>query len=309
VKKAQAEVEKQEQAQSERERLNRERDKLADELSRAKDEFTAAHGQLEGLEATRKKVEETMASVQKKMQKDLDTLSGEFTDLKKPAGTRDEAFQLDESARQLQSRRHSLQTDIITLKNQVKTLEEKIERAAALRQELEQHKRKMADARTLAQALRGDEFIAFIQQEAYRRLAADGSVHLKVLSSDRYSFTVDEEDFHVIDHWNADEPRPVTTLSGGETFLASLALALALAEGLSGMSSGHKKFALESLFLDEGFGTLDSETLETVVAGIEGLSAHDRLIGIISHIPDLAERMPTRIQVRKSVGGSTIEVS
>ena len=103
--------------------------------------------------------------------------------------------------------------------------------------------------------------------------------------------------------------QPSTTLSGGETFLASLALALALAEGLSGMSSGHTKFALESLFLDEGFGTLDPETLETVVGGIEGLSASNRLIGIISHIPDLAERMPIRIEVRKSVGGSTIQVS
>jgi DNA repair protein SbcC/Rad50 len=309
LKKVQAEVKKQEQAQSERERLNAERDKLAEELSLAKDNFAAAHGQLEGLEATRKKVEETIVSLQKKMQKDWEALSAEFTDLKEPAGNRDEAFQLDESARQLQSRRHSLQSDIITLRNQIKTLEEKLERAADMRQELEQHKGKMADARTLAQALHGDEFIAFIQHEAYRRLAADGSVHLETLSSGRYSFAVEKEDFQVIDHWNADEPRPVTTLSGGETFLASLALALGLAEGLSGMSSGHTKFALESLFLDEGFGTLDSETLETVVAGIEGLSAADRLIGIISHIPDLAERMPTRIQVRKSVGGSTIEIS
>ena len=75
------------------------------------------------------------------------------------------------------------------------------------------------------------------------------------------------------------------------------------------MSSGHTKFALESLFLDEGFGTLDPETLEFVVAGIEGLSANDRLIGIISHLPDLAERMPARINVRKAVGGSSIEMS
>ncbi len=309
LKKVQAEVEKQEQARSERERLNIERDKLAEELSHAKDDFAAAHGQLEGLEATRKKVEETIVSLQKKIQKDSEALSAEFADLEKPAGNRDEAFQLDERARQLQSQRDDVKNRIVTLRNQIKTLEDKLERAVTLRQELEQHKGKMADARTLAKALHGDQFIAFIQHEAYRRLAADGSVHLETLSSGRYSFTVEKEDFQVIDHWNADEPRPVTTLSGGETFLASLALALALAEGLSGMSSGHTKFALESLFLDEGFGTLDSETLETVVAGIEGLSAADRLIGIISHIPDLAERMPTRIQVRKSVGGSTIEIS
>jgi DNA repair protein SbcC/Rad50 len=309
LKKVQAELEKQEQARAERERLSGERDKLAEEVSRAKDDFAAALARLEGLEATRKKVEETIASLLKKIEKDSEALSAGFDDLEKPDGNRDEAFQLDERARRLQSERDDLKNRIVTLRNQIKTLEDKLERAVAMRQELEQHKGKMADARTLAQALRGDEFIDFIQQEAYRRLAADGSVHLKMLSSDRYSFTVAEEDFHVIDHWNADEPRPVTTLSGGETFLASLALALALAEGLSGMSSGHTKFTLESLFLDEGFGTLDSETLETVVAGIEGLSANDRVIAIISHIPDLAERMPARIQVRKSVGGSTIEVS
>jgi exonuclease SbcC len=66
-------------------------------------------------------------------------------------------------------------------------------------------------------------------------LLANGSAHLKTLTADRYSFSVDKDEFQVIDHWNADEPRPVTTLSGGESFLASLALALALAEGLSGL--------------------------------------------------------------------------
>ena len=72
----------------------------------------------------------------------------------------------------------------------------------------------------------------------------------------------------------------MTTLSGGETFLASLALALALAEGLSGLSHGRGRFALESLFLDEGFGTLDAETLDVVLQGVETLSTTDRLVGI-----------------------------
>jgi exonuclease SbcC len=101
----------------------------------------------------------------------------------------------------------------------------------------------------------------------------------------------------------------VTTLSGGESFLASLALALALAEGLSGLSHGRDRFALESLFLDEGFGTLDAETLDVVLQGVENLSTTDRLVGIVSHIPELAERMPSRIEVRKAVGGSTVEIT
>src|SRR6185503_7971643 len=123
-------------------------------------------------------------SLQKKIRKDSELLSGEFTDLEQPSGHRDEALQLDECARQLQSARQTLHGRIIDLRNQTKVLEDKLERAAALRQDLERNQKKMAIARTLAQALRGDEFIAFIQQEAYRRLAGDGSVHLKLLSSD-----------------------------------------------------------------------------------------------------------------------------
>jgi DNA repair protein SbcC/Rad50 len=174
---------------------------------------------------------------------------------------------------------------------------------------MELHKSQAAVARDLALALRGDQFIAFIQAEAYHRLAQDGSVHLDSLSSGRYSFDFDKDEFVVVDHWNADEPRPVATLSGGESFLASLALALALAEGLSGLSHGRSRFALESLFLDEGFGSLDPETLDVVIQGIETLGSSERLVGIVSHIPELAERMPGRISVRKAVGGSSIEVS
>ena len=178
-----------------------------------------------------------------------------------------------------------------------------------MRKEIEHHRSEAAVGHELAKALRGDQFIAFIQQEAYHRLALDGSRYLKTQRSDRYSFDFDKDEFVVLDHWNADEPCPVTTLSGGESFLSSLALALALAEGLSGLSHGRCRFALESLFLDEGFGTLDAETLDVVLQGVENLSTTDRLVGIVSHIPDLAERMPARVHVRKAVGGRTIELS
>ena len=216
--------------------------------------------------------------------------------------------QLERARVAAQSNLDALRGDIHRLEEQVKTVEAQIIRAAELQGEIERLRDDAAVARDLAQSLRADQFIAFVQQEAYRRLATDGSLHLKTLSSDRYLFDFDKDEFVVRDHWNADEPRPVATLSGGESFLASLALALALAEGLSGLSHGHGRFALESLFLDEGFGTLDPETLDTVLEGIENLSTTDRLVGIVSHIPELAERMPSRIYVRKSAGGSTVEV-
>jgi exonuclease SbcC len=92
----------------------------------------------------------------------------------------------------------------------------------------------------------------------------------------------------------------VKTLSGGETFLASLALALALAESLARLSAGgHAVEALDSLFLDEGFGTLDGETLDIVVAALDALHGGQRLVGIVTHVRDLAERMPARLEVRR----------
>ncbi len=302
-------LKQEEAARNELENLNKERDKVSEQLSGSKDYLGKAMAAVEGLDATRKKVEQTVQSLDGRIKKNVTDLGVEFPNLNPPDDDRDEAFQLQQESTELQKSRDNIKRAIHDLQNQIKSLERRIKRASELRQQLDTHKVQMAVAKELHQALQGDEFIAFIQEEAYARLAEDGSVHLKTLSGDRYSFTIDHDEFQVIDHWNANDARPVKTLSGGESFLASLALALALAEGLSGLTLGHTKFVLESLFLDEGFGALDAETLEYVVSGIEGLNTNNRLIGIISHIPELAERMPSRIQVQKSVGGSSITIN
>ncbi|WP_157830289.1 SbcC/MukB-like Walker B domain-containing protein [Siphonobacter sp. SORGH_AS_0500] len=107
----------------------------------------------------------------------------------------------------------------------------------------------------------------------------------------------DEENLWVLDR-NFDERRAVSTLSGGETFLVSLALAL----GLSDMVS--KNVRIESLFIDEGFGTLDPDTLEIALGTLEKLQAEsNRMIGIISHVEALKERITTQIQLRKQASG------
>jgi exonuclease SbcC len=109
----------------------------------------------------------------------------------------------------------------------------------------------------------------------------------------------------VVDTWNGDEARSVRTLSGGETFLASLALALALSEQVRSLSVTDRS-RLDSLFLDEGFGTLDPEVLRTVVDAIEQLGVDGRLVGEITHDRDLAEQYQ-RLEVRKSQRGSRVE--
>ena len=103
----------------------------------------------------------------------------------------------------------------------------------------------------------------------------------------------------VIDRWNGNEERPVETLSGGEAFLTSLSLALALSE----MSRGRTQ--LNSLYLDEGFGTLDSQTLDIAISALEGLRLAGRTVVVISHIDELTRRIPVRIAVDKMGSGSS----
>ncbi|MFT4431922.1 AAA family ATPase [Caballeronia sp. 15715] len=111
-------------------------------------------------------------------------------------------------------------------------------------------------------------------------------------------------EMEVLDMWQGDVARDTRTLSGGESFLVSLALALALSDLVS------FKTSIDSLFLDEGFGTLDGETLEVALNALDSLNASGKMIGVISHVEALKERIPLQIRVAKSVGigFSTVEV-
>ncbi len=104
----------------------------------------------------------------------------------------------------------------------------------------------------------------------------------------------------VVDTWQADAVRDTRTLSGGESFLVSLALALALSDLVS------HKTRIDSLFLDEGFGTLDSETLDTALDALDALNASGKTIGVISHVEAMKERIPVQIKVKK-INGSGLQ--
>ncbi len=132
--------------------------------------------------------------------------------------------------------------------------------------------------------------------------SASRDVHL---SNGQFSFDPDGTDFDICDHHNADQVRQAKSLSGGETFLASLALALALSDSHADLAPEGAP-GLDSLFLDEGFGTLDPETLDVTAAAIEELGASGRMVAIVTHIRELAERMPLRFEVTKSPTTSTV---
>ena len=161
-------------------------------------------------------------------------------------------------------------------------------------------------ARALARHLSAKGFERWVLAEVVDGLVAGASLILHELSSGAYSLAVDDDgEFAVIDHRNADERRSAKTLSGGETFQASLALALALAEQLSSLAAAGAA-RIETTFIDEGFGTLDEETLETVASTIEALGGDDRLVGVVTHVAALAERVPVRLEVSKGPRSATV---
>lgn len=179
--------------------------------------------------------------------------------------------------------------------------------AVGHRDDLARHAEQAEVARQVARLLRADNFEKWVLDEALAALVVGASGVLLELSDNAYSLGLDERsNFSVVDHRNADEVRSARTLSGGETFLASLALALALADQIGSLAAEGAP-RLESIFLDEGFGTLDPDTLDTVAAAIEELSARGRMVGLVSHVGELAERVPVRFEVSRGLSGSTVK--
>ncbi|MGV3661244.1 MAG: AAA family ATPase [Prosthecobacter sp.] len=152
----------------------------------------------------------------------------------------------------------------------------------------------------------GAKFARFAQSLTLRHLIGLANEHLKVLA-ERYRLMAapgDDLDLRIVDLYQANTDRPMESLSGGESFLASLALAL----GLSELASRHHP--IDSLFIDEGFGTLDSETLEIALSALENLRSQGKTIGLISHVELLKERLTTQVRVQRGAGGtSRIEIA
>lgn len=158
-----------------------------------------------------------------------------------------------------------------------------------------------------AEHRKDNSFIDFIAEERLRYIAAKATQILGEMTKFRYVLEIGlNGEFIIRDNINGGIPRNVSSLSGGETFMTSLALALALSEQiqLKGLSP------LEFFFLDEGFGTLDSDTLDYVIESLQKTSRKNRIIGIISHVPEIKARMQRRLIVQPAAvdSGSIVRV-
>jgi exonuclease SbcC len=153
---------------------------------------------------------------------------------------------------------------------------------------------------------------SYVLAARLEQVAAAASARLVRMSGGRYTLVHSDErtaggrrsglSLLVVDSWTGTE-RDTATLSGGESFFASLALALGLADVVTDEAGG---MPLDTLFIDEGFGSLDEQTLEEVMDVLDGLRERDRAVGIVSHVADLRQRIPSQLLVHKTRRGSTL---
>ncbi|WP_293147872.1 MULTISPECIES: SMC family ATPase [unclassified Microcoleus] len=215
----------------------------------------------------------------------------------------------EDTLAQVRSAKHAAQENFKQANNNraellawIQVAAQTLEQAERLSQQITNFTEQEQTYHTLAQNLKSNEFQSYILEHLEAELVGSATLILQELTENRYKLKNQDGEYWVTDNWNGGEARRVRTLSGGETFATSLSMALALSEKLS------QGAQLGSLFLDEGFGTLDAETLESVTQILESLRQRERLIGVITHVRGLGERLPAQVKVFKSPQGSRIEV-
>ena len=202
----------------------------------------------------------------------------------------------------------SLKNRNLILNKEVTSMKEEIEKFKEIIKKKTKIEHDEAILNDLKKLFSGRKFVDYVATERLKYVALEASKRLREITNDNYSLEIDKDGKFIIrDFKNGGSIREVSTLSGGETFLTSLSLALALSTGLQ-----LKKTApLELFFLDEGFGTLDDDLLETVISSLERIH-HDKLkIGIISHVESIKNRVPVKLIVtpaESGMGGSKVKI-
>jgi exonuclease SbcC len=217
--------------------------------------------------------------------------------------TAEECASAEQEYKRCLQRLNAAEKEAALLSQQANDIRERLDRVRRLREEASEGRRLHQIYDWLARDLRTDRFQAYLLEETLTGLVNDASEQLGRLTGDRYGLTFTDDRILVLDNDNAGECRGVETLSGGETFLASLSLALALSAQVQAAAGAVR---LDCLFIDEGFGTLDPETLRTVSDAIRGLQVGGRMVGIITHVPELKEEFDQRLIVERSSAGSQV---
>ena len=241
----------------------------------------------------------------------LSGLQGEMKQITLAIGELQEQYKKIESPEQLPEIIKKQQEENLNTERALSTMEARLLQQAKNKLTVEQIAKELAEKQTIAErwaklnkligSADGAKFKVIAQSYTLNLMLLHANKHLSYLSK-RYKLqqVPDTLALQVIDCDMCDEIRTVYSLSGGESFLISLALAL----GLSSLSSNNLK--VESLFIDEGFGSLDAESLRTAMEALEQLQMQGRKIGVISHVQEMSERISVQVQVHKKVNGKSV---
>jgi len=241
----------------------------------------------------------------------LSGLQGEMKQITLAIGELQEQYKKIEFPEQLSETIKKQQEENLNTERALSTIEARLLQQAKNKVAVELIAKELAEKQTIAErwaklnkligSADGTKFKVIAQSYTLNLLLLHANKHLSYLSK-RYKLqqVPDTLALQVIDCDMCDEIRTVYSLSGGESFLISLALAL----GLSSLSSNNLK--VESLFIDEGFGSLDAESLRTAMEALEQLQMQGRKIGVISHVQEMSERISVQVQVHKKVNGKSV---
>jgi exonuclease SbcC len=196
-----------------------------------------------------------------------------------------------------------LSKEIGSLESQLKTAKGQLSVVQGLNSKRKSLEKLASHYKVIDDALSENKFPEFLISEIMESIIDRASIQLMNLTQGRYKFSLASDnsaDIVINDNWYPSQRRKTYSLSGGESFLASIAIALAIAEEIRG------KRAVDCLFIDEGFGSLDDVGLDSIVSALAQLENSGIMIGVVTHNKELASRFPYRIEVEKSEKGSII---
>ncbi|MCD8036657.1 MAG: SMC family ATPase [Clostridiales bacterium] len=217
-------------------------------------------------------------------------------------GRRLEAGELDRIRTELKNSedmREAKSNEIAVREKELAQMKDNLVTLADLKKEEKQLRKRHDMLLELSKLTEGNRFVEYMAENSLKYIAADASVRLKNISGGRYALELLDGEFIIRDDFCGGIRRRPATLSGGETFLTSFALALSLSDRIQMKNSASLKF----FFLDEGFGTLDKNTLDVVMKSLETLCQSGMKVGLITHVEEVKDRLPVRLYVTGAVPG------
>jgi exonuclease SbcC len=223
-------------------------------------------------------------------------------------GSLDDFEKLKMEFKDIQTVKEESNEKFIRMKERIEQMERNLEKVKELEKNKKQMEKNADLLKEIMDLLRGNAFVGFVAMRHLRYIVRDATVRLLDITGGRYRLEIASQgEFVICDHFSGGARRGCDTLSGGETFIVSLALALAL----SAKIQMNRANSLEFFFLDEGFGTLDKDVLDVVMDSLERIREKDLSVGLISHVEALKERVPVKLVVEPAepgVSGSAIRM-